>query len=111
MAFIRSTNEFIGLNPGARRVSDFEFNGDPNEIVANQFNNVPGTNGEWKYATTASSFVPQLAASRLYNSSSVFHLGIINGGASAGTRYGYFSNYAAPAYVVEVDDNTLSYGE
>ena len=114
VAFIRSTNEFMGLKilVPAGGEDDFEFNGNPSLINATQFNNVPGTNGEWKYANiTASSFVPQLAASRLYNSTSTFHLGIINGGASSGTRYGYFSNYAAQAYVVQVDDNTLCDGD
>ena len=114
VAFIRSTNEFIGLKilVPAGGEDDFEFNGNPALINANQFSNVPGTDGEWKYANiTASSFVPQLSASRLYNSTSNFHLGIINGGASSGTRYGYFSNYAAQAYIVQVDDNTLCEGD
>ncbi len=114
VAFIRSTNEFMGLKilvPDGGE-DDFEFNGDPDQIVASQFSDVPGTDGAWKYANiTGSGFVPQLAASRLYNSTSVFHLGIINGGASSGTRYGYFSNYAAQAYVVQVDDNTLCDGD
>lgn len=114
VAFIRSTNEFMGLKilvPSGGE-DDFEFNGNANLINATQFSDVPGTNGEWKYANiTASSFVPQLSASRLYNSTSQFHLGIINGGASSGTRYGYFSNYAAQAYVVQVDDNTLCDGD
>ena len=114
VAFIRSTNEFMGLKilvPSGGE-GDFEFNGNPALINASQFSDVPGTDGEWKYANiTASSFVPQLSASRLYNSSSTFHLGIINGGASSGTRYGYFSNYAAQAYVVQVDDNTLCEGD
>ncbi len=114
VAFIRSTNEFIGLKilVPAGGEDDFAFNGNPGLINANQFNNVPGTDGEWKYANiTASSFVPQLSASRLYNSSTTFHLGIINGGAISGTRYGYFSNYAAQAYVVQVNDNTLCEGD
>ena len=114
VAFIRSTNEFIGLKilVPAGGEDDFEFNGNPAFINANQFSDVPGTEGEWKYANiTASSFVPQLSASRLYNSSTTFHLGIINGGASSGTRYGYFSNYAAQSYIVQVDDNTLCEGD
>lgn len=114
VAFIRSTNEFIGLKilvPSGGE-DDFVFNGNATQITAGQFNDVPGTGGAWKYANiTATTFVPQLAASRLSNSTSQFHLGIINGGASSGTRYGYFSNYAAQAYVVQVDDNSICEGD
>ena len=99
MAFIRSTNEFMGLKilvPDGGE-DDFEFNGDPDQIAASQFSDVPGTDGAWKCEHHRPGFVPQPAASRLYNSTSVFHLGIINGGASSGTRYGYFRNCAAQA--------------
>ncbi len=114
VAFVRSTNEFMGLKilVPAGGEDDFEFNGNDNLIQASQFYNVPGTNGDWKYANiTASSFVPVLSSSRVSNSTAQFHLGIINGGASSGTRYGYFSNYAAESYVVQVDDNSLCEGD
>ena len=114
VAFVRSTNEFIGLKilVPAGGEDDFTFNGNATNVEASDFNNVPGTAGAWKYANiTATSFVPQLQASRLSNSTSQFHLGIVHGGASSGTRYGYFSNYAAQAYVVQVEDNTLCEGE
>ena len=114
VAFVRSTNEFIGLKilVPAGGEDDFTFNGNTTNVEASDFNNVPGTAGAWKYANiTATSFVPQLQASRLSNSTSQFHLGIVHGGASSGTRYGYFSNYAAQAYVVQVEDNTLCEGE
>jgi len=114
VAFVRSTSEFIGLKilvPSGGE-SDFTFNGNTTDIVAGDFNNVPGTDGEWKFANiTATNFVPTLQASRLTNLTSNFHLGIINGGASSGTRYGYFSNYAEQAYVIEVTDNTLCEGQ
>lgn len=114
VAFVRSTNEFIGLKilVPAGGEDDFTFNGNATNVEASDFNNVPGTAGAWKYANiTATSFVPQLQASRLSNSTSQFHLGIVHGGASSGTRYGYFSNYAAQAYVVQVEDNTLCEGQ
>lgn len=114
VAFIRSTNEFMGLKiiVPAGGEDDFEFNGNPTLVSAANFYNVPGTDGSWKYANiTASSFVPQLQASRLSNSTSEFHLGIINGGASSGTRYGYFSNYGQQAYAIEIEDNTVCEGD
>ena len=114
VAFVRSTSEFIGLKilvPSGGE-GDFTFNGNTTNIMADDFSNVPGTEGLWKFANiTATSFVPTLQASRLTNSTANFHLGIIHGGASSGTRYGYFSNYAAQAYVIEVSDNTLCEGQ
>jgi gliding motility-associated-like protein len=114
VAFVRSTNEFIGLKilVQAGGEDDFQFNGNDNLITASDFSNVPGTAGGWKYANiTATAFVPQLQASRLSNSSTEFHLGIINGGASSGTRYGYFSNYGQPAYAIQIEDNTVCEGD
>ena len=114
VAFVRSTNEFIGLKilVPAGGEDDFTFNGNATNVAASDFSNVPGTDGSWKFANiTAASFVPTLQASRLSNSTSHFHLGIIHGGASSGTRYGYFSNYAAQAYVVQVSDNNLCEGQ
>lgn len=107
VAFVRSTSEFIGLKilvPSGGE-GDFTFNGNTTTIMADDFNNVPGTEGLWKFANiTATSFVPTLEASRLTNSTSNFHLGIIHGGASSGTRYGYFSNYAVQ-FQVEISSN------
>ena len=107
VAFVRSTDEFIGLKilvPSGGE-GDFTFNGNTTNIMADDFSNVPGTEGLWKFANiTATSFVPTLQASRLTNSTANFHLGIINGGASSGTRYGYFSNYAVQ-FQVEISSN------
>lgn len=101
VVFVRSTGEFIGMNilvpSGAE--DDFLFNDDPNIITPGLFQDVPGSNGSWKFAqVTATDFVPQLEASRLKNTTDYFHLGIVHGGASSGTRYGYFSDYGAIRY-------------
>ena len=52
-------------------------------------------------------FIPTGGASRLVNSSAKFHLGIINGGASSGTRYGYFSDLANYQHSTYTSDNQL----
>jgi PKD repeat protein len=39
--------------------------------------------------------IPPGEEARISNSTSRFHLGVINGGASTGCKYGYFSDYAA----------------
>lgn len=75
---------------------NFTFNGNTSVIGAAQFQDVPNTGGQWKYAriqlTTAQLAVGNAAIVK--NSSADFHLGIINGGSASGCRYGYFSDFS-----------------
>jgi hypothetical protein len=101
VTFVRSTDEFIGINVLVPSGSEgnFTFNGDPALIDATAFSEVPGTNGDWMFAQLElGDLVPVLAPSRIENSSSAFHLGIIHGGSFSGTRFGYFSDYGALSY-------------
>jgi len=50
-------------------------------------------------------------ASRIENESSKFHLGIINGGAASGTRYGFFSAFTQFEHETFVTDDNLCEGE
>ena len=114
VAFVRSSIDFIGMKiivpSGAE--GDFTFNGNTGNVNAVNFSDVPGTNGEWMYANiTASGFVPTGGASRLINGTAKFHLGIINGGASSGTRYGYFSDFSNYQHSTFTSDNELCAGE
>lgn len=114
VAFVRSTNDFMGLKilvpSGAE--GDFTFNGSAANVGAINFSDVPGTGGEWKYANiTGSAFVTVNQPSRLTNSTAKFHLGIINGGASSGTRYGYFSDFANYQHETYASDTELCAGE
>ena len=99
--FVRSTSETMRLNllipAGAE--GDFLFNGNPDVITANMFAVVPG-NTDWMFAqvTTLEGQISVGEATRIENPTLPFHLGIINGGASSGTRYGYFSDYGALRY-------------
>lgn len=99
--FVRSTSEAFRLNVlvPAGGEGNFTLNGNPNLISASDFNPVPG-NPNWMYAqdTTLGSVITVGAANRLQNSSHLFHVGIINGGASTGARFGYFSDYGALKY-------------
>ncbi len=98
VAFVRSTSEFFAMNILVPTVGigNFQFNGNAAQVPAGAFLPVPGTGGAWSYAQiTGTGFVPTLAVSRLANTSTPFHLGIINGGSTSGCRYGYFSDYAA----------------
>lgn len=99
--FVRSTSETMRLNilvPNGGQ-GDFLFNGNAGVINATNFAVVPG-NTDWMFAqvTTLEGQIPVGEATRIENTSTPFHLGIINGGASSGTRFGYFSDYGALKY-------------
>jgi gliding motility-associated-like protein len=121
VAFVRSPannsgtpTEFAGLKiivpSGAE--GDFEFNGSAANVGAMNFNPVPGSGGEWMYANiTGTGFIPTNSASRLVNTTAKFHLGLINGGAQNGTRYGYFSDFSKYQHSTFTSDNQLCAGE
>ena len=99
--FVRSTPETMRLNVlvPAGGQNDFLFNGNPGVLTAGMFAPVPG-NTNWLFAqvTTLEGLIQVGQATRIENTSTIFHLGIINGGASSGTRFGYFSDYGALKY-------------
>ena len=99
--FVRSTPEIMRLNVlvPAGGQNDFLFNGNPGVLTAGMFAPVPG-NTNWLFAqvTTLEGLIQVGQATRIENTSTIFHLGIINGGASSGTRFGYFSDYGALKY-------------
>lgn len=111
--FIRSTNEFFGviiLVPTGSE-GDFLLDGMPGIIQAAAFSFVPGTNDEWMYAQidmSAQVIVNQ--GVRVQNTEERFHLGIINGGASSGCRFGFFSDFASFKYQIEPTTNTVCEG-
>jgi gliding motility-associated-like protein len=103
VSFVRSTNETLWLNLLCKTadVSSFAINGDPSLITSNMFFDVPGSAGIWKYARinvsgnwALNNLISSNNATTVTNSSGLFHLGFLNGGASTGARLGYFSNYA-----------------
>jgi gliding motility-associated-like protein len=114
VTFVRSTDEFIGVNllvPSGSE-GNFTFNGDPALIDPAAFSEVPGTNGDWMFAQLElGDQVPILAPSRIENSSSAFHLGIIHGGSFSGTRFGYFSDYGALKYQAVNQTVNVCFGE
>ena len=99
--FVRSTAETMRLNVlvPAGGEGDFLFNGNPGILNASMFAVVPG-NPNWMFAqvTTLEGSILVGEATRIENTSTAFHLGIINGGSNTGTRYGYFSDYGALKY-------------
>ena len=100
---VRSTAEFFGLNivVQAGNEGNFQLNGNPALIPAAAFAPVPNTGGIWlaaqiSYNTTD---VPVGTNNLITNSTDVFSVGLINGGASTGTRFGYFSEFSGKIFV------------
>lgn len=100
IAFVRTDPDRFGLNIVVKTGSEGNFTtsgGTGFSINAGDFQDVPGSGGTLKflnreYNTTE---VPHNANIRVTNSTTFFHLGMINGEAEAGgTRYGYFSSFA-----------------
>ncbi len=116
VGFTRSTNEGFFLNLLVRTGAEGSFTvAGPGTatIPASAFKTVPGTNGEWKAAhisyTTAQ--VPVNQGIVVTNTADVFSLGIINGGAGSGVRYGFFSEFSGKIEVNAGADQTLCAGQ
>ena len=97
VGFTRTTNEFFGVNLMCKsgNTAGFLLNGNPLP-AGTQFRPVPGTGGVWQFTRLDLDLttVPVGTGNLITNSSGPFHMGVINGGASTGCRYGYFSDFA-----------------
>lgn len=121
--FTRATSDLFGLNIMVRNGSqgNFLLNGNSTLVPASAFTSVPGTSNNWVAAQINfnTSQIPQGQTSILVNTSttaSLFHLGMIDGGASTGCRYGYFSDFSSAnlggnRFVCINDSLILSAGE
>lgn len=107
VGFTRTTTEFFGINLMTKspNITGFLWNGGP-VVNPNQFQDVPGTNGVWKFTRLIFDItqIPINTGNLITNSLGPFHMGIINGGANTGCRYGYFSDFAR--YTVEGSTNS-----
>jgi hypothetical protein len=95
--FVRSTTEFFGLNILVKAGSegDFLLNGNPALMPMAAFAVVPGTGGLWMSAQISynTTDVPIGTNNLITNSTGSFNVGLINGGASSGCRFGYLSQF------------------
>lgn len=112
VAFTRSTSEgfFLNILVRSKAVGGFSINGSGTATIdTTKFIDVPGTGGEWKAAQLEfnASQIPVNTAQLITNSKDVFALGIINGGAGSGCRYGFFSEFAAEVEVVAGSNGTV----
>jgi gliding motility-associated-like protein len=116
VGFTRSTNEGFFLNLLVRTGAENNFTvAGPGTatIPGSAFKVVPGTNGGWKaahiqYNTTE---IPVNQGIVVSNSADVFSLGVINGGAGSGCRYGFFSEFSGKIEVNAGADQNLCAGE
>ncbi|MFZ1692132.1 MAG: PKD domain-containing protein [Flavobacteriales bacterium] len=116
LSFTRSTTESFFLNLLVRNGSQNNFvvtGPGTATIPGSAFQAVPGTGGQWmaariQYNTTQ---VPVNQAFIVTNTTDVFSLAIINGGASSGCRYGFFSEFAGEILVNAGADQTRCAGE
>ena len=120
VTFVRSTSEAFYLNIMVKAGAEgyFKLYGGSDSLIikASDFAAVPGTNGEWLstygkgYGTgnaTGLSKFPVGTNLRLVNTKDNFALGLINGDAGTGCRFGFFSEYAAPIVVNANADQTI----
>jgi len=111
LSFTRSTSEAFYLNLLVRNGSQNNFvvtGPGTATIPGSAFQAVPGTGGQWmaariQYNTTQ---VPVNQSFIVTNTTDVFSLAIINGGAASGCRYGFFSEFSGRIDVSAGADQT-----
>jgi len=114
VGFTRSTTEgfFLSLLVRAGSEDDFVVTGGTATIPASAFLVVPGTGGEWMSARIQfnTTEVPVNTGMLIRNTTDVFSLGVINGGAGTGCRYGFFSEFSGRIDVNAGVNQTLCAG-
>ncbi|MCS7019328.1 MAG: LamG-like jellyroll fold domain-containing protein [Cytophagales bacterium] len=93
--FTRSTSEFFGVFILAKPAHTSSFSSNFLTINPSDFQSVPNMSG-WvaaRYINIPTSSLGVGATGTISNSQGLFHVGIINGGAFSGARYGYFSSF------------------
>lgn len=108
VGFTRSTSEPFFLNLMVRREAfdGFILNGNPIATNIADWSEIPGDDDWLATKLTLTNSVPVEQQSLLVNTKDIFHMGVINGGASSGCRFGYFSDYNE----VQVDAITTNTG-
>ncbi len=105
VSFVRSTAQQLTVNllVAGGGQNDFLINGTP---LTATFTAVPGTSNQWYAAivTLPAATYPQNSVVNVSNTSTLFHLGMVDGTGGTGARFGYFSNYA----VVEAEATAAS---
>ncbi|MDX1686140.1 MAG: IgGFc-binding protein, partial [Saprospiraceae bacterium] len=106
LAINRSSNQpfFVNILVYRDLTGSFLFNGRSDIITDSDFQEVPGSGGDWNYANILiplNEFTVGTAA-LVQNTEGPFHLSVIHGGPGTGTMYGYFSDYGDIDFFPEV---------
>lgn len=115
VSYVRSTNANLYFNivlqSGGQ--GDFMVNGVAGVITAAQFTAVTGTGGQWMAAQVSLplSSYPQGSVIAVSNTSSLFHLGVLEGSDGFGTGYGYFSNFNAAVARARASSSSVCSGD
>lgn len=109
VVFVRSNSDGLRLNvlAPAGIEGSFSVNGNPNLLQPSSFAVVPNSGGAWLYAQLVNpGWATPGAAMRVVNSAGTFHLGMLMGNSGEYGRFGFFSDFAQPAF-----DLSLSTGQ
>lgn len=111
--FQRTTtdNLFITLLVKSSGINNFLVNGVSGVISGAGFIPVPGTSLQWytnKVLLPLASY-PVNSIVNISNSSSLFHLGVLQGDNTGGTSFGYFSDFNT--IIANASSNTVCYGD
>ncbi len=100
VSFTRATNNEFFMNIMTRDGAEgfFLLDGAPSPLIPGTgFTDIPGDWTAIRIGPVNATDIPALVQKTITNTKDVFHLGIINGQASVGCYYGYFSDYKALA--------------
>lgn len=92
--------------------TNFQLNGNPALVPASAFNIVPGTGGLWRGAQIdyPTGNIAVGTQNLITNSTGLFSLGVINGGATTGCLYHYMSSFNRKVTTTAGNDTTLCNG-
>ncbi|MGD9994397.1 MAG: PKD domain-containing protein [Salinivirgaceae bacterium] len=126
----RSATErfFLNIMTKEAHIDDFfiSINGFDYAIPNSWFTEIPGTGvdatSDWWYldkshndfseGNGAIPAIPLNTVCKVYNTTGIFHLGLINGGPNSGCRYGYFSDFSdnfGSAYIAASGSDYIKY--
>lgn len=115
VSFSRNNDQQFLLNIlcQAADVNNFQLNGNPALVPPGAFSPVPGTGGAWMGAQIDYSLanIPANSSNNITNSSGLFALGVINGGATTGCLYHYMSSFLRRVRTDAGSDVTVCNGE
>jgi gliding motility-associated-like protein len=114
VAFGRNNGQSFLLNILCRDGdhTNFQLNGSATLVPSTAFNIVPGTGGLWRGAQInyPTANIPVGTQNLITNSTGLFSLGVINGGASTGCLYHYMSSFNRKVVTTAGNDTTLCNG-